>query len=467
MFAVWLQGVILGLMPLDNLGIDRIGVSAPMLTFAILVSLGTAVLSGGFPAFSGSRANPAEQLNGALRISAGSGSTRLRSGLVILQVALSALLLIGAGLLLRSFAGLADVDVGFETENLLTAEVRLPSNDYPDATSRAQFFSTLLEDIRAIPGVRFASAINKLPIYSPWMNWGVWNPEHPPTGASDWQSAYSRTVLPGYFETMGMSLLAGRDIEIGDDSELPRVVVINDVMAKSLYPDQSPIGLEVMVEMGAVDPNPMRIVGIVSNARVNMIALEPGFQIYFSEAQMGYTTLSLAIRVNGDPDMVLGPVRDALATHDRNIPLANVSTMEDILSDSIAATRVINVTLGVFAAVALFLAAIGLYGVLAYHVTQRLHEIGVRMALGASAASVVRLVFRKGMILVLVGLIAGLGFAVWATRALQQQLYGVEPTDPATYVGVATCFLLVGTLACLIPAVRAVRIDPVEAFKSE
>ena len=467
LLAVWLQGMILGLLPLDNLGIERLGVSAPMLLFALLVSVGTAILSGGFPAFSGSRANPALQLNGALRISAGSGSTRLRSGLVITQVALSALLLIGAGLLLRSFAGLANVDVGFDTDNLLTAEVRLPDNDYPDAASRAQFFSGLLEDIRAIPGVSAAGAINKLPIHSPWMNWGVWNPEHPPTGASDWQSAYSRTVLPGYFETMGMSLLAGRDIGNGDIRETPRVVVINDLMAKTLYPDQNPIGLEVMVEMGAVDPNPMRIVGIVSDARVNMIAMEPGFQMYFAEAQMGYTTMSLAIRVNGDPNMVLGPVRDALAAQDSNIPLANVRTMEDILSDSIAATRVINVTLAIFAAVALFLAAIGLYGVLAYHVAQRLHEIGVRMALGASAANVVRLVFSKGMVLVVVGLVFGMGVAIWASRALEQQLFGIEATDPATYAGVAVCFVVVGTLACLLPAVRAVRIDPVEAFRGE
>ncbi len=467
MLAVWLQGVILGLMPLDNLGIERVGISAPMLAFALIVSLGTAILSGGFPALSGSRANPAEKLNGALRMSAGSGSTRLRSGLVVLQVALSALLLIGAGLLLRSFAGLADVDVGFETENLLTAEVRLPSNDYPDATSRAQFFSGLLEDILVIPGVSSASAINKLPIHSPWMNWGVWNPENPPTGSSDWQSAYSRTVLPGYFETMGISLLTGRDIENSDDQEAPGVAVINDVMARALYPNQNPIGLEVIVEMGAVDPTPVRIVGVVADARVNMIALEPAFQVYFSEAQMGYTTLSLVVRTNGDPDMVLGPVRDALANRDRNIPLANVNTMEDILAESIAATRVINVTLAIFAAVAVFLAAIGLYGVLAYHVAQRLHEIGVRMALGATAAKVMQLVFRKGMVLVAVGLVLGLVLAVWATRALQQQLFGVEPTDPATYAGVATCFLLVGVLACLVPAVRAVRIDPVEAFRGE
>jgi putative ABC transport system permease protein len=391
----------------------------------------------------------------------------LRSGLVILQVALSALLLIGAGLLLRSFAGLADVEVGFETENLLTAEVRLPNNDYPDATSRAQFFAGLLEDIRAIPGVRSVSAINKLPIHSPWMNWGVWNPESPPTGASDWQSAYSRTVMPGYFDTMGISLLEGRDLEISDDRESPGVVVINDVMAKSLYPDQSPIGLEVMIEMGAVDPTPLRIVGVVANARVNMIALEPGFQVYFSEAQMGYTTLSLAVRTHGNTDMVLGPVRDALAARDRSIPLANVNTMENILADSIASTRVINVTLAIFAAVALFLAAIGLYGVLAYHVAQRLHEIGVRMALGATGGDVVGLVFRKGMILVAVGLVLGLGVAIWATRALQQQLYGVAPTDPTTFVGVAVCFALVGTMACLVPATRAVRIDPVDAFRGE
>jgi ABC-type antimicrobial peptide transport system permease subunit len=242
--------------------------------------------------------------------------------------------------------------------------------------------------------------------------------------------------------------------------------VINDVMAKTLYPDQNPIGLEVVVEMGAVDPTPIRIVGVVADARINVIALEPGFQVYFSEAQMGYTTLSLAVRANGDPDMVLGPIRDALAARDRNIPLSNVTTMQDILADSIAATRIVNITLAVFAAVALSLAAVGLYGVLAYHVVQRLHEIGVRIALGATASKVLSLVFKKGMMLVVVGLVAGLGVAAWVTRALEQQLYGIEPTDPVTFVGVTVCFVLVGILACLVPAIRAVRTDPVEAFRN-
>ncbi len=465
--AVWLQGLILAYMPLDYLGIERLGVSAPVLVFALTITIGTALLAGGFPALSGSRANPAQQLNGALKASAGSASTRLRSSLVVLQVALSALLLIGAGLLLRSFASLADVDVGFETENLLTAEVRLPATEYTDANSRALFFAGLLEDIRAIPGVRSASAINKLPIKSPWMNWGVWNPENPPTSNSDWQSAYSRTVMPGYFETMNIPIVAGRDVEEGDDRDSPRVVVINEVMARTLYPDRNPIGLDVMIEMGAVEPTPVQIVGVVRDARINMLALEPGSQFYFSQAQMGYRGLSIAVRTLGDTDLVLGPVRDALAARDRNIPLANVATMEEILSDSIASTRVVNVTLAVFAAVALFLAAIGLYGVLAYHVSRRLHEIGVRMALGATAGNVISLVFRKGILLVGLGLGSGLAVALWATRLLQQQLFSIQALDPATYAGVVVCFVVVGTLACMLPVIHAVRIDPVEAFRGE
>ncbi len=465
--AVWLQGVILAFMPLDYLGIDRVGVSAPMLLFAVVLSLGTALLSGGVPALFGARTNPAKQLNGAIRVSAGGGSTRLRSSLVVLQVALSAILLIGAGLLLRSFASLSNVDVGFETDNVLTAEVRLSATDYADFASRSMFFAGLLENIRAIPGVLSASAINKLPIGSPWMNWGVWNPEFPPTSSSDSRSAYSRTVLPGYFETMGIPILAGRDIEDGDVQELPRVVVINEVMARTLYPDQNPIGLELAVPWGAGDPMLIRIVGVVADARVNMIALEPGFQMYFSEAQMGYTTLSLAIRTQGDPDMVVGPLRSALSNRDSNVPLANVTTMEEILSDSVAATRVINVTLAIFSAVALFLAAIGLYGVLAYQVSRRLHEIGVRIALGATSSKVVRLVFKKGMILVALGLGLGLIVAVWATRLLEQQLFSIVSTDAVTYFGVAVCFVFVGVLACLVPAMRAVRIDPVEAFRGE
>jgi ABC-type antimicrobial peptide transport system permease subunit len=222
-----------------------------------------------------------------------------------------------------------------------------------------------------------------------------------------------------------------------------------------------------MIEMGAVEPTPVRIVGVVGDARINMLALEPGSQFYFSQAQMGYRGLSIAVHTLGDTDLVLGPVRDALAARDRNIPLANVTTMEEILSDSIASTRVVNVTLAVFAAAALFLATIGLYGVLAYHVSRRLHEIGVRIALGATTGNVVRLVFRKGILLVGLGLVSGLAVALWATRLLQQQLFSIQALDPTTYAGVVACFIVVGTLACLVPAINAVRIDPVEAFRGE
>jgi putative ABC transport system permease protein len=470
--ATWLSGLILAFVPLDALGIRNVPVSASMLPFALALSVGTALLFGALPALSATQNNPAEGLKGGMRASAHRGATRLRSTLVVLQIALSVVLLIGSGVLLRSFARLRGVDMGFETENLLGAGLQLPAAEYPDPADLFQFYSGLLDDIRVIPDVQSASVINKLPIRSPWTNWGVWNPANPPQSRSDRRSAFARTVMPGYFATMGIPLLSGRDIEKTDDQTAARRLVINEAMARGLFPDQDPIGREVGVNVfrtssQAFEPTILQIVGVVGDIRMNSMARAPGFQMYFPYKQMPSPAMSLAIRTGGDPMLVVGAVRSALRARDADIPLANLATMEEIVSSSVSAARTLNVTLTFFAAVAVLLAVIGLYGVLAYHVARRIREIGIRVALGATSGNVLQLVLRRGLVLVFGGLGLGVISAAGATRLLEQQLFGVSPTDAATFVGVSVCFVIVGTLACVVPALRAARVDPLVALQAE
>jgi putative ABC transport system permease protein len=464
--AAWFQNLVLTFLPLDSLGISEVQISSSMLLFALVLSLGTALVFGGAPALSGARANPARDLTGGTRASAHSGATRLRSGLVVLQVALSVVLLIGSGLLIRSFARLRNVDMGFETEQLLTADVQLSTSEYPDRDARLQFFENLLGDVRAIPGVLSASAINKLPIRSPWMNWGVWDPDNPPQDRSDYRSAYSRTVLPGYFDAMGIPVLSGRDVRVTDGPNTARLV-ISEAMATWFFPNQEAVGQQVAVNLGATEPTNLEVIGVVGDVRVNTLAGDPGFQMYFPYTQLPYSAMSLTVRTQGEPTAIVNAIRSAIQARNPNIPLANIATMEQIISRSVAASRTLNVMLALFAGSALLLAMIGLYGVLAYHVVQRLHEIGVRVALGASSGNVVQLVLQRGLLLVAAGIALGVPAAAGATLLLQRQLYGVDPTDPGTFVGVSLCFALVGMVACLIPAMRAMRVDPLTALQPE
>jgi putative ABC transport system permease protein len=466
-FASWLQDLVLAFVPLRSLGITAVEISTPMLLFALALSLGTALLFGGAPALIGARANPARDLTGGTRSSSHSGATRLRSVLVVLQVALSLMLLIGSGLLIRSFARLRGIDIGFQTEQLLTADVRLSRSEYPDGAARVQFFENLLGDVRAIPGVLSASAINKLPIRSPWMNWGVWDPDNPPNDRTEFRSAYARWVLPGYFDTMGIPVLAGRDVRVTDGPDTPRRVVISQAMASWFFPNQEAVGREVAVNLGATEPTNLEVIGVVGDARINTVASDPGFAIYFPHAQMPDNAMSLTVRTRAEPTATVSAIRDAVRARNPNVPIANVATMEQIISQSVSASRSLDLMLTLFAVAALLLALIGLYGVLAYHVAQRIHEIGVRIALGASSGQVVQLVLQRGLWLVAAGIGLGVPAAGGATGLLQWELYGVEPTDPGTFIGVSLCFAVVGTVACLIPALRATRVDPLTALQVE
>jgi putative ABC transport system permease protein len=465
--AVWFQRMLIGFMPLDALGIEEIGLSATMLGFALLLSVVTALVFGVFPAATGARANPAEDIKGGTRTSAGGGRTRLRSSLVILQVALSLVLLIGAGLLIRSFARLRAVDPGFGTESLLTAAVSLPSSEYGDAEARVRFFTGFFEEIRAVPGVLSVGSISRLPIRDSYSNVWAWDPENPPAEGTNPSLAEHRAIFPGYFDAMQIPILAGRDIEDVDEADAPFVLVISETMAQGLFPDRNAVGRQVAVDVGAAEPAIAEVVGVAGDVRTYSLDQEPPRQMYYSYRQMAFGTMRLAIRTHGDAAAVTNSVRQVLRARDANIPLAGVATMEDVITRSVGGQRVIMLTLTLFSSVAVFLAAIGLYSVLAYYVAQRGHEIGIRLAMGASGGNILRLILNRGLTLVGVGLVVGVGGALATTRLMQQQLFNVEATDPATFVAVSGLFAGVAILACLIPAFRAVRVDPVKTLQAE
>ncbi|NIR42456.1 MAG: ABC transporter permease [Gemmatimonadetes bacterium] len=464
--AVSLQRTLVASTPLTRLGLEAAGLQPEVLLFAFGLALVTVLLFGLAPAISAARVDLVEDLKSGSRSVAGGGRTRFRSGLVVAQVALSVLLLIGAGLLLRSFYQLRNSDPGFDSESLVTAELGLLRAKYPERIRRVQFYEELLERVSNVPGVLGASVISQLPVRDPGNNIAVWDPADPPADASEWRLAYQRTVMPGYFETMGVPIRAGRDFDSSDGPGAPPVVIINGTMAETLFPNQNPLGRQVANDEGD-EVGYYEVVGVVGDVQVSRLGGEIEMVMYFPYAQRPFLDMRLAVRAAGSSLAIAGPLRSIVRQLDPDVPLADLATMDEVLSRSVSFTRTVTTALSLFAAVAILLAALGLYGLLAFFVTQRSHEIGVRIALGATARSVLRLVMRRGAVLVGAGLLLGIIAAFGATRLVQEQLYEVNATDPATFISVSLFFVLVALSACLIPAWRACRVDPVEAFRAE
>jgi putative ABC transport system permease protein len=465
--AVWFQRLILGFVSMDLLGIEELGLSSTMLGIAVVLSLLTVLLFGVLPSLTVARTDPAESLkHGSRRVTSGSG-IRYRSGLVVLQVALSLILLVGSGLLIRSFARLRGVDPGFRVKNLLTATVSLPSDDYQEANQQIQFFESLRERIEALPGVETVGMINQLPILQPWGNVAIWAPERPPETNNDAPWADRRIILPGYFSTMGIPLLEGRVIEATDVAGSTPVIVLSRTTAERVFPEWGAVGRQVAVDIGGDEPGLFEVVGVVEDHQLSSLAGAPRPAMFFPYAQRPASTLRLAVGTAVNPKSLIRPIQERIWQLDSDIVLSDARPMEDALSNSLADTRAITTVLGMFAVVALGLAALGLYGVLAFFVTQRLQEIGIRVALGASAGNVLRLVISRGMILVGVGLFLGRAGAIGATRLVEGMLFQTEATDPATFMVVTGCFLAVALGACMLPAWRALRVDPLDVLRVE
>jgi putative ABC transport system permease protein len=461
----WLLRALQQLAPADLPGARELGVDITALGIAMAVSIITGLLVGLVPALRSARANVQGQLSAGRRTSDGLGGTRLRGTLVVAQVTLSLVLLIGSGLLLRSFWRLQAVEPGFEPGGLLTAEVALPQGGYPSGAEVSRFFGTVTEEIAARPGVVAAGGISRLPIASPGGDWPVFAEDNPPADQSQHGSAYTRTVTDGYFEAMQIPLLAGRALSTEDTPTSEFVVVVDEAWVTRFLPGENPVGRNLV--LGNTQRTTIRIIGLVGRVHGRSLSSAPVPTMYFSVNQWPRSTMSLVVRAATDPTSLASTVRGVVSEFDTNVPVAKIATMRNVIAGSIAQPRRTTLLLGAFATVALLLATLGLYGILAFFVNQRTHEIGLRMALGADSTSVLRLVLRRGMLLVGIGVLMGIAGAAATTRFMNSMLFEVGTTDASTFVVVSIVLVAVAAAACLIPAIRAARLDPLAALRAE
>jgi predicted permease len=446
------------------------GINLPVLAFTFGVSVLTGVLFGLLPALRASKTDLHDTLKeGARGESVGAHGHRLLGGFVVSQVAVAFVLLVGAGLLLRSFARLREVDPGFRPERVMTMRVALPPNRYDDNTAIGGFYGRLVENLRALPGVTAAALVSNLPM-SGNNSSGSFEIEGSPT--PDGQPSPhgdSHYVSHGYFETMGIPLVQGRCFDGRDASAGTPSIIVDEVLAKRYWPDGSALGhrLAKYGEGSGKQPVWRQIVGVVGHVKKYGLDGRVKEQYYIPADQRPQAAMSIVLRSASEPTGVVSAARAAVRALDPEVPVFSVRAMTEWLDDTMTMRRFVMSLLAGFAATALLLAAVGLYGVLAYSVAQRTHEIGVRMALGARAGDVVMMVVRRGMLLVLGGLAAGGVLAIGLTRFIQSQLFGIGAADPLTYVLFATALAGVALCACFIPARRAARVAPTIALRYE
>jgi putative ABC transport system permease protein len=445
-----------------------------VLVFTFVVSLLTGLFFGLVPALRTAKLDLRETLNeGSRGATSGPGHHRLRGILVASEIALAVLLLVGSGLLLRSFSRLQDVPPGFQPDHLLVADIPLSQTAYAKPEQRYQFFDRLVERARALPGVRSAGAASFLPVSGGGSVIHFNITGHPPKTPHDFVAAGYRTVTPNYLETLGVPLLRGRLLTPADSEKAPAVVVINSSMAKKYFPDENPLGKRLQI--GAT-PEPekevptMEIVGVVGDVRPGL-GVDPQTEMYLPYRQADLVLpvfqLSVVLRTAADPQLQTAALRSALAEIDPNQPLVKVRTMEENMAATVAQPRFRTWLIGIFAAVALVLAAVGVYGVMSYTVTQRTSEIGIRVTLGAQPEDVFKTIVGEGMRLALAGVGIGIVAALALTRLLQSFLYDVSAYDPLTFVGVAMLLTLVAAAASFFPARRATLVDPMVALRYE
>jgi putative ABC transport system permease protein len=462
LLAVWLQPLLLQLTAVGGSAVWEPGLSPKVLSFVVAVSLLTGLVFGSFPALQASRGDLAQDLKSSVRTT-DRGGVQFRRGLVVFQVSVSIVLLIGAGLLIRSLASLMSVDLGFETTNLITGEIQLPRDSYGEFERRIQFYTDLTRRLEAVPGVESVGLISQIPIRQPGNNEPVYDADDPPVGLVDARTAYYRVVRPGYFEAMGIPLYAGRDIEATDGVDSPPVFVVNQAFVDSILRGRDPIGRQVVLDY----ENTFEVVGVVGDVISGGLGDERFPAMYGSYAQIPYFDMGLVVRASSRPESLAGALRTAIWSLEPDIPDPELVTMDGLLSRSQVARRVRTVALAIFAGIAVLLAAVGLYGVLTQAVVERRREIGVRMALGARPGDITEMVLRSGLLLVAIGIGIGLIGAFGASRLLERMLFQVAPTDPATFVAVSVLFAAVAAIACLLPVWRAVRVDPVAVLQSE
>lgn len=469
LLALWGTRLLIALNPDAIPRADEISFDGRVLAYTLLVSVSMGALFGLVPAPSAI----GRQLYGALReggrsLAAGRRSRLAGSILVLGEMALALALLVGAGLLLRSLARLQAVDPGFNPRGVITARLSLPASRYPDEARQTAFFQQALNSLRALPGVQNAASIQPLPLADANFVFPVAAEGRPAAKPGEEPTTYGRFVSPGYFNTMDIPLLKGRPFSDQDGLRSPQVAIVNRTMAARMWPGQDPLGRRLTFD----DPTKpdvkwMQVVGVVGDVRSEDLSHPPDMELYRPQLQAPVATATLVIRAAADPRSLIAPVRDAIRRLDPDLPLDRVQPLEQVLGTSLAESRLKSLLLGLFAALALVLVAGGVYGLVSHSVAQRVHEIGIRVALGARHGEVVRMLVLQGMAPVLLGLAAGLAGAYAACRLLASQLYQVGTADPLTYAGAVLVLTAVALLANWLPARRATRVDPLEALRYE
>jgi putative ABC transport system permease protein len=451
----------------DNLPrADQVGIDGRVFGFTLLISLLTGILFGLIPAFAASRLSLTDSLKDGGRGSRGIGHSRFRNLLLVSEVALAVVLLAGAGLMLRSFIKLMSVDPGFDPQNVLTMDIRLPRNRYAPV-QQAVFFQQYLERLSALPGVEAAGAVYPLPFSGAEEGTGISIEGQPPPASSERRIVSPRWISPGYFKAMNIHLQRGRELSVSDGSDTPPVLVINEAMARQYWPNQDPIGRRVSFNSHDGQPVWREIVGVIRDVRHKALDQAPKPEMYVPFTQFPSWLMTIVARTKGDPLTFAAAVRSQVQAMDKDQPVSNIHTMEELMARSVSPPRFYLLLLAVFAGVALLLAAVGIYGVMSYLVTQRTHEIGVRMALGAQAGDVLKLVVKQGMTVTLTGVVIGLLAALGLTRLIRNLLFGVSAADPLTLGLIAALLTVVALLACWIPARRATKVDPLIALRHE
>jgi predicted permease len=471
LFALWGTSALVRLVPHNVPRMAQIQIDSRVFVFTLIAAVITGILFGLAPALQTSKTNLVDSLKESARgLSGGLQHSRLRGALVVAEVALALALLMGAGLMIQSFARIENVNPGFNSRNLLTFTFDLSGSRY-NTNQQKVFYRQALDRLNQIPGLTSAAAALPLPLSGDNIT-ASFTIEGQPVANGNEPSEEVSIVSPGYFHAMGIPLLEGRDFALTDTPTSPEVVIINQAFAKKYFPNEDPVGKRMKPGFSDSDdpnaPYPVReIVGIVGDVKTRTLSRADKPEYFLPYQQALFSNLTMVLRTQAAPESVLGAARDAIHSMDSNLPFYNVETMEQYVGASVSQPRFSTLLLAIFAGLALALTALGLYGVVSYSVAQRTHEIGIRMALGAQTVDVLKMVVRQAMLLTVIGWVAGLAAGFALTRFLSSELYGIRVTDPLTLLAVTIVLAVVALLASYIPARRAMKVDPMIALRYE
>ncbi|MFB3110661.1 MAG: FtsX-like permease family protein, partial [Gemmatimonadales bacterium] len=466
LLAVAGNRLLLAMRPANLPRMETVSIDLSVLAFTAVATVAAALLFGLFPAIQVSKPHLTDSLKDRGRSFSLSRQRLLRSGIIVTEVALCFVLMIGAGLMIRSFMALQRVDPGYDPDNVLTFNISLPGNRYPDP-QKVIFFDTFDERLRSLPGVTHVSAASTVPLQNNRFT-GRYGPLEALTDESLYGQAAYRAIRPGYFETMRTNLIEGRLFSPAEFANSTPVVVVDEVLAGLIAPGESAVRKRLLIRITTLDPQEVEVIGVVEHQRGPSLARDGTESIYVTNLYAGTRgNMAYIVRTATDPEGLVLQVRRELDALDPMLPLSDVRSMEARVDEAMTETRFALALIGAFGVMALALASIGIYGVLSHTVRQRVGEIGVRMALGAQAGSILKLVLRQGITLTGIGLVAGLIGSLWATRLMQSLLVEVPATDIATYAAMAAVFIVVAIIASWAPARRATRIDPVAALREE